>query len=59
MMLNSGDTDGLRASERDHAVEHTRTDGHFGGLRPDFSCPQTVSCQLLRRYIRVSASERR
>lgn len=46
-MLNSVDADGLRASERDHAVEHTRTDGHFGGLRPDFACPQTVSRQRL------------
>ncbi len=47
MRLNSGDTDGLRASERDHAVEHARTDGHFGGLRADFACPQTVSRQRL------------
>ena len=36
----SGDTDGLRASECRHAVEHTRTNRYFGCLRADLASPQ-------------------
>lgn len=45
--LHSGDTDGLRASERDDAVEHADTPGHLGGPRPAFARPRTVSRQHL------------
>jgi len=30
--MNSRDTDGLRACQRDHAIEHARADGYLGGL---------------------------
>jgi len=30
--MNSRDTDGLRACQRGHAIEHARADGYLGGL---------------------------
>jgi len=40
MLSISDDTDGLRASECHHAVEHARTDRHLGCLRAGFASPQ-------------------
>ena len=47
MILNSGDANGLRASESHHAVEHARADRDLGRLGADLACPQAGSGEHL------------
>lgn len=47
MVLNSCDADGLRASERRHAVRYAYADRHLGRLGPDLACPQAIACECL------------
>ncbi len=45
MGRHSGDADGRRAGKRSHAVEHTRTDCHFGRLEAGLARPQRMACE--------------
>lgn len=47
MILNSGDTDGVRASESRHAVEHSRTNRNLGCLGVNFARPQARTGERL------------
>src|SRR5471032_1960058 len=42
--MNSRDTDGLRARQRGHAIEHFRADGYLSGL-----CANRARCQVPAR----------
>jgi len=46
-MLNSGNANGVRASESRHAVEHAHADRDFGCLRTDASRPQAIARERL------------
>ncbi len=47
MILNSVDTDGMRASESRHAVEHARTNRNLGCLGVNFARPQAGTGERL------------
>lgn len=47
MILNSGDTNGVRASESRHAVEHSRTNRNLGCLGVNFARPQARTGERL------------
>ena len=46
-MLNSGNANGVRASEGRHAVEHAHADRNFGRLRTDAARPQAIARERL------------
>ncbi|MBB1632493.1 hypothetical protein A9975_16690 [Cupriavidus sp. UME77] len=57
MVLSSCDADGLRASERCHAVQHAEADRHLGGRGPCSHRPTgvagKVSAHQSRQRLRV------
>lgn len=59
MGRNSGDTGGMRAGKRSHAVEHASADCHFSRLGAGLARPQRRPVSALSRCIRFSTSERR
>lgn len=49
--MHSRDADGLRESLRGHAIEHARTDGHFGGLGANRAHRQTPAREHLQAVL--------